>query len=72
MSADEDSSSSDASEELKAMIGLLPKRRSVPPTRKSPSPSRDADGIPANFYAGSVFQNSPSPDELPVPAFNRA
>lgn len=66
LSMDEDSSSSDASEELKTMIGLISKRHSQPPpVRRTPSP----EGLPAGFYAGSVYQNSPSPDDLPVPAF---
>ncbi|CAL1699155.1 unnamed protein product [Somion occarium] len=71
MSTDEDSSSSDASAELKSLVGLIPKRRAqAASTRRTPSPSTpDANALPAGFYAGSVFQNSPSPEELPVPAF---
>lgn len=68
MSADEDSSCSEAAEELKALVGLFPKRREVP-SRRTPSPAGDARTLLAGFYAGSVYQNSPSPDELPVPAF---
>lgn len=68
MSTDDDSSSSDASEELKALVGLIPKRRAQV-ARRTPSPATPDSLIPAGFYAGSVFQNSPSPDELPVPAF---
>ncbi|KAK7681477.1 hypothetical protein QCA50_015569 [Cerrena zonata] len=67
MSTDDDSSSSDASEELKTLVGLIPKRRAQV-VRRTPSPATP-DSITAGFYAGSVFQNSPSPDELPVPAF---
>ncbi|KAL4243342.1 hypothetical protein ABKN59_011530 [Abortiporus biennis] len=59
MSMDEDSSSSDAGS---------PKRREAVAVRRSPSPSVEGS-LPAGFYAGSVFQNSPSPEELPVPAF---
>ncbi|EGO03924.1 hypothetical protein SERLA73DRAFT_84131 [Serpula lacrymans var. lacrymans S7.3] len=61
MSFDEDfsSSSSDASEELKMLFGLLPKRDG------SVGPNKDKAG----FFASSMFQNSPSPDELPPPAF---
>ncbi|KAI0073785.1 hypothetical protein K474DRAFT_1710430 [Panus rudis PR-1116 ss-1] len=74
MSTDEDSSSSDAAEDgLKAVGPNFPKRRAQagPPTRRTPSPAAHdiAAGVAAGFYAGSVFQNSPSPDELPVPAF---
>ena len=69
MSGDDDSSSSDASEELKALVGLIPKRRAQA-ARRTPSPATpDSISAAAGFYAGSVFQNSPSPDELPVPAF---
>ncbi|KAH8102983.1 hypothetical protein BXZ70DRAFT_764705 [Cristinia sonorae] len=67
MSADEDSSNSDASEELKTLVTIM-KRHAIAPPRKSPSPVAD-DALPANFYAGSVFQNSPSPEDLPMPAF---
>ena len=61
MSFDEDS---DASDELKQFCGLPPKRfSSVGPS--STRVSKDKSG----FFASSVFQNSPSPDELPPPAF---
>ncbi|KAH7886871.1 hypothetical protein F5I97DRAFT_1806800 [Phlebopus sp. FC_14] len=65
MSFDEDvASTSDASEELKKLFGFPPKRfgsvgASVTRTGKDKS----------GFFASSVFQNSPSPDELPPPAF---
>lgn len=65
MSLDEDmSTASDASEELKKLFGFPPKRfGSV-----GPSATR-AGKDKAGFFASSVFQNSPSPDELPPPAF---
>lgn len=63
MSTDEDSSS-ESSDELKNVLNKL----TLSSQRRTPSPST-MDGTPAGFYAGSVFQNSPSPDELPVPAF---
>ncbi|GJE85276.1 hypothetical protein PsYK624_013550 [Phanerochaete sordida] len=69
MSTDEDSSSESA-DELKNVLSklTLSGQRSVTDLRRTPSPST-MDGMPAGFYAGSVFQNSPSPEELPVPAF---
>ncbi|KAF8438181.1 hypothetical protein L210DRAFT_2310542 [Boletus edulis BED1] len=65
MSFDEDmSTTSDASEELKKLFGFPPKRfGSV-----GASATR-AGKDKAGFFASSVFQNSPSPDELPPPAF---
>ncbi|KAG6377505.1 hypothetical protein JVT61DRAFT_15313 [Boletus reticuloceps] len=65
MSFDEDmSTTSDASEELKKLFGFPPKRfGSV-----GASTTR-AGKDKAGFFASSVFQNSPSPDELPPPAF---
>lgn len=64
MSFDEDSSSSDnASEELKMLFGLMPKRASYQQY------TRPAAQTKAQLYASSLFQNSPSPDELPPPAF---
>lgn len=65
MSFDEDMSpTSDASEELKKLFGFPPKQfGSV-----GPSATR-AGKDKAGFFASSVFQNSPSPDELPPPAF---
>ncbi|KAA1472507.1 hypothetical protein DENSPDRAFT_850970 [Dentipellis sp. KUC8613] len=74
MSMDEDSSSSsssDASIELKALVGLLPQRQRVPSLVSTPPPSNRSakkEGQPG-FFASSNFQNSPSPDELPPPAF---
>ncbi|KAH7909159.1 hypothetical protein BJ138DRAFT_261811 [Hygrophoropsis aurantiaca] len=65
MSFDEDmASTSDASEELKKLFGMLPKRYdSVGPNVLRAGKDK------AGFFASSVFQNSPSPDELPPPAF---
>ncbi|KAH7928578.1 hypothetical protein BV22DRAFT_192595 [Leucogyrophana mollusca] len=65
MSFDEDmTSTSDASEELKKLFGMLPKRYgSVGPNVLRAGKDK------AGFFASSVFQNSPSPDELPPPAF---
>ncbi|KAG1846081.1 hypothetical protein DFJ58DRAFT_717408 [Suillus subalutaceus] len=58
MSLDEDmASTSDTSEEQKEVSGSV-----------GPSVTR-AVKDKAGFFASSVFQNSPSPDELPPPAF---
>lgn len=66
MSTDEESS--DTSDDSAAANSL--KRRSPSATRRTPSPTPDlSTSATPGFYAGSVFQNSPSPDELPVPAF---
>ncbi|KAI0701049.1 hypothetical protein BC835DRAFT_295078 [Cytidiella melzeri] len=66
MSMDEDSAES--SDELKeALKKHLFARQASRAARRTPTPT--SDSAPASFYAGSVFQNSPSPDELPVPAF---
>lgn len=65
MSLDEDlGSTSDASEELKKLFGFPPKRFGS----LGHSTTR-AGKDKAGFFASSVFQNSPSPDELPPPAF---
>ncbi|KAF9225911.1 hypothetical protein BS17DRAFT_801214 [Gyrodon lividus] len=65
MSFDEDMSSTcNASDELKKLFGFPPKRFG------SVGPSATRTGMDkAGFFASSVFQNSPSPDELPPPAF---
>ncbi|PSR99317.1 hypothetical protein PHLCEN_2v4176 [Hermanssonia centrifuga] len=69
MSTDEESSSDSSDELKKAMSNLtLFNTRAHMGARRTPSPPVE-DGMPAGFYAGSVFQNSPSPDDLPVPAF---
>ncbi|KAG0702038.1 hypothetical protein DFH29DRAFT_1048451 [Suillus ampliporus] len=63
MSFDEDMASTlDLSEEQK-LFGFMPKHGSL-----GPSVSRTGKDK-AGFFASSVFQNSPSPDELPPPAF---
>lgn len=69
MSTDEESST-DSSDELKKAMSSLPlfNHRAHMAARRTPSPPAH-DSTPAGFYAGSVFQNSPSPDDLPVPAF---
>ncbi|KAG2343026.1 hypothetical protein BDR05DRAFT_316624 [Suillus weaverae] len=65
MSFDEDmASTSDASEEQKKLFGFMPRK----PGSIGPSVTR-AVKDKAGFFASSVFQNSPSPDELPPPAF---
>ena len=77
LSFDDDSSSTSTtgSEDLKALAGLLPRRRIVsasssPASRKIAAPvPTDAGMYPAPFFASSNFQNSPSPDELPPPSF---
>ncbi|KAG1729249.1 hypothetical protein EDB19DRAFT_124146 [Suillus lakei] len=65
MSFDEDmASTSDASEEQKKLFGFMPRK----PGSVGPSVARVVKDK-AGFFASSVFQNSPSPDELPPPAF---
>lgn len=65
MSLDEDmASTSDTSEEQKKLFGFMPRK----PGSVGPSVTR-AVKDKAGFFASSVFQNSPSPDELPPPAF---
>ncbi|KIK98595.1 hypothetical protein PAXRUDRAFT_133871 [Paxillus rubicundulus Ve08.2h10] len=64
MSFDEDMSTCSSSEELKKLFGFPPKRYGS----VGPSATR-AGNDKAGFFASSVFQNSPSPDELPPPAF---
>ncbi|THH19278.1 hypothetical protein EW146_g1851 [Bondarzewia mesenterica] len=66
LSMDEDSSS-DASEELKALVGLLPRKRlDFTPAAFTQSARKDER---PGFFASSNFQNSPSPDDLPPPNF---
>jgi len=68
MSFDEDSSSSDASEELKALFaGMLSKKRRLNKSSKEDLSRSEAEK--AAYFASSMFQNSPSPDDLPAPAF---
>ncbi|KAG1851913.1 hypothetical protein F4604DRAFT_1301534 [Suillus subluteus] len=65
MSLDEDmASTSDTSEEQKKFFGFMPRKSGS----VGPSVTR-AVKDKAGFFASSVFQNSPSPDELPPPAF---
>ena len=65
MSFDEDMSSvSDAPEELKKLFGF-PSKRFSSVGHSTTRAAKDKAG----FFASSVFQNSPSPDELPPPAF---
>jgi len=65
MSLDEDmASTSDTSEEQKKLFGFMPRK----PGSVGPSATRVVKDK-AGFFASSVFQNSPSPDELPPPAF---
>lgn len=69
MSMDESASSaSDASEELKALMGLLPRRRIASAASTPVGLNKSASKEPG-FFASSNFQNSPSPDDLPPPAF---
>lgn len=64
MSFDEDmTSTSDTFEEQK-LFGLMPRKHGS----LGPSVTR-AGKDKAGFFASSVFQNSPSPDELPPPPF---
>lgn len=67
MSTDEESS--DSSDELRNAVNqlTLSAKHRAQASRRTPPPATDS--APASFYAGSVWQNSPSPDELPVPAF---
>ncbi|KAH9996709.1 hypothetical protein BJV74DRAFT_768855 [Russula compacta] len=63
LSMDEDSSNlSDASVELKA-------KADFPPRRRIASAASTPMGSKRDFWASSKFQNSPSPDVLPIPAF---
>ena len=63
LSMDEDSSAlSDASVEFKA-------KADIPPRRRIASAASTPMGSKRDFWASSKFQNSPSPDVLPIPAF---
>ncbi|KAI0035822.1 hypothetical protein K488DRAFT_76387 [Vararia minispora EC-137] len=68
LSFEDDSSTSSGSEELKALVGLLPRRRIQSVTSTPPSVAKRASR-PPNFFAASTFQNSPSPEDLPAPLF---
>jgi hypothetical protein len=66
LSMDEDSSffsPSDASGELKAKADFPLARRRIASAASTPL------GVKRDFWASSKFQNSPSPDVLPIPAF---
>jgi hypothetical protein len=68
MSFDEDSSSSSSSEELKALfVGMLDNKRRT--TKPSKEVLCRTEAEKAAYFASSMFQNSPSPDDLPAPAF---
>ncbi|KIM91299.1 hypothetical protein PILCRDRAFT_517, partial [Piloderma croceum F 1598] len=83
LSFDEDSASSsdNANEELKMLFGLKPPKRGqnlrgfvhVSNAQQQHTPSGSTSSASkaakAALYASSLFQNSPSPDELPPPAF---
>ncbi|THV01869.1 hypothetical protein K435DRAFT_853298 [Dendrothele bispora CBS 962.96] len=79
MSSDEESttSSSDPAAELKAFFGLLPKggrqvTTSFPESdkeREIAAAAAAAAMAPGTFFAGSAFQSSPSPEDLPAPSF---
>ena len=65
LSMDDDNTSSalsDASAELKA-------KSEFPPRRRISSAASTPMGSKRDFWASSKFQNSPSPDVLPIPAF---
>jgi len=66
LSMDEDSSffpPSDASGELKEKADFTAPRRRIASAASTPV------GFKRDFWASSKFQNSPSPDVLPIPAF---
>lgn len=74
MSMDEDSSYSDIFDSFPRAPIVLPKRRAQTDTQGSPLQAKAAAhpiaaSAPEGYYAGSMFQNSPSPDELPAPSF---
>lgn len=64
MSMDEDSSSSS---ELPSTKVLHSRRPAAPPRESVAGEASSAPQV--GFFAGSAFQNSPSPEELPPPAF---
>lgn len=68
MTFDEESaSSSDTSEELKALFaGMMTHKRRM---NKSREDITHSEAEKAAYFASSQFQNSPSPDDLPDPAF---
>jgi hypothetical protein len=58
----DDESTSHSPEELKALFSLFS-------NRQSPSSSAKVNKDKAGYFASSMFQNSPSPEELPPPSF---
>lgn len=62
LSMDEDSSPYNAAGELNANADF-------PPRRRIASAASTPMGLKRDFWASSKFQNSPSPDVLPIPAF---
>ncbi|KAH9947529.1 hypothetical protein B0H21DRAFT_329865 [Amylocystis lapponica] len=79
MSMDEDSSSSsDVFNSYGRPQLSVQKRRPQTESRQTPLPARGSTPSSissammreAGFFAGSMFQNSPSPDDLPAPSFN--
>jgi hypothetical protein len=62
LSMDEDSPSN-TSGELNSKTGFPPLRRRIASAASTPM------GLKRDFWASSKFQNSPSPDVLPIPAF---
>ncbi|KAK7462940.1 hypothetical protein VKT23_007522 [Stygiomarasmius scandens] len=76
MSSDDESSASDPAAELKAFFGLFPGGRqtttSFPDSEKERQIAAAAAAAampPGTFFAGSAFQSSPSPEDLPPPSF---
>ncbi|KAL0565036.1 hypothetical protein V5O48_016995 [Marasmius crinis-equi] len=69
MSSDEEASTAGTNAaEIKALFGLLPRRRPAVSLTDSER-EREAAAAAAAYFASSNFQNSPSPDELPPPSF---
>lgn len=68
MSSDEDPSSP-SSDDVKTLFGSQPRTRAVTTAAKEEELERQAAAFAAAYFASSTFQNSPSPDELPPPAF---
>lgn len=67
MSMDEDSSSS--SSEFPATKVLNSRSRRPAPSPRESVAGEASSAPQVGFFAGSAFQNSPSPEELPPPAF---
>ncbi|KAI0948138.1 hypothetical protein AcW1_009730 [Taiwanofungus camphoratus] len=71
MSMDEDSSSSSELFDSFGKVPIIPRRRvgTEPRQRTATVEGMAASAPEAGYYAGSMFQNSPSPDDLPAPSF---